>query len=268
MARIAEATRAPTGYNRRPMGHPPHSSKRPLEPSYEEPGGAERAGRDEASPPRALTPANGTSRLNGVRPSRLPAPSRLRPPGGVEDETEWILRIQAGDRAAFQALVERYEGRAFWVAFHMVGQAEDAQDIVQEAFIRVYRAMPTFRVGQRFYTWFYQILLHLAIDHLRKRREVRDLSGEAGSRLEARGPEPADLLEKEEAAERVQSLLASLPARERAILILRDIEDFSGKEIAEIVHSNHSTVRWWLFLARKRFRREWERRYGREDPCG
>src|SRR5258705_3312013 len=91
MARIAEATRAPTGYNRRPMGHPPHGSPRPLEPSYEEPGGAERAGRDEAGPPRAFAPAERESRLNGVRPQH-PAPSRPPPAGWVDDVTGLILR--------------------------------------------------------------------------------------------------------------------------------------------------------------------------------
>src|ERR1043166_3290354 len=109
----------------------------------------------------AVRTRNGYNRGSmGASPSHRPAFSR-------EEETQWILRCQSGDSAAFRALVERYEKRAFWVAYRMVGQVEDAEDIVQEAFVRVYRALPRFRVGRRFYTWFYQIVLHLAIDMLR-----------------------------------------------------------------------------------------------------
>jgi RNA polymerase sigma-70 factor (ECF subfamily) len=195
----------------------------------------------------------------GLPRSQPPAQSR-------EVETEWILRCQSGDAAAFRALVEQYQERGFWVAYHMVGQVEDAQDIVQEAFIRVYRALPRFRVGRRFYTWFYQIVLHLAIDSLRKRREHSSLPAESAEGMASGLLEPPEELSRNERVAEVQEVLTRLSPRERAILVLRDIEGFSAKEIAEIIHSNHATVRWWLFLARKGFRREWERRNGKEEP--
>ncbi len=184
-----------------------------------------------------------------------------------EEEAAWIARCQSGDQSAFRTLVEKYETRAFWIAYHMVGHVEDAQDVVQEAFIRVHRAIPRFRVGKRFYTWFYQIVVHLAIDALRKRRERRDMDVDEAGEIQASVQDVAERLAQDEASARVQDLLRRLPPRERAILILRDIEGFSAKEIADIIHSNHGTVRWWLFLARKSFRREWERRFGKEDPC-
>jgi RNA polymerase sigma-70 factor (ECF subfamily) len=194
---------------------------------------------------------------------RAPEASDLEPP---EEETQWILRCQSGDHSAFRELVERYEERAFWVAYHLVGHVEDAQDIVQEAFIRAFRAIPRFRIGRRFYTWFYRIVLHLAIDALRKRREARRMS-EVDESVASVGGDPSLPILKDESAARVQEMLEKLSARERAILVLRDIEGFSAKEIADIIQSNHATVRWWLFLARKQFRREWERRFGKEDPC-
>jgi len=184
-----------------------------------------------------------------------------------EEERQWILRCQCGDASAFRMLVERYEERAFWMAYHMVDHLEDAQDIVQEAFIRAYRAISRFRLGTRFYTWFYQIVLHLAIDHLRKRQNHRALPAAGAEALASGRPEPAAELMRDEAVEQVQGLLGRLSPRDRAILVLRDIEGLSGKDIAEIVNSNHATVRWWLYLARKHFRREWERRYGKENPC-
>jgi RNA polymerase sigma-70 factor (ECF subfamily) len=122
-------------------------------------------------------------------------------------------------------------------------------------------------VGRRFYTWFYQIVLHLAIDALRKRREQGSLHEDAGDSLRSPQSEPVEQLARDETADRVQALLARLPPRQRAILVLRDIEGFTAKEISDIIQTNHATVRWWLFLARKVFREEWERRYGKEDPC-
>ena len=208
----------------------------------------------------------------------LNAPTPPGPPEGAEareaaaalsqeEEIEWIRRCQAGDSSAFRGLVTRYESRAFWVAYRIVGNEDDAEDIVQEAFVRVYRALPRFRLGKRFYTWFYQIVLHLAIDSLRKKRDQSSSNAGALEDLSDSRPEPLEELSRSEFGERVQVLLERLPARERAILVLRDIEGFSGKEISEIVNTNHATVRWWLYLARKQFRREWERLYGRENPC-
>ncbi len=198
----------------------------------------------------------------GMGLSRLPPAVRA-----PDDEAQCILRCQAGDAAAFKTLVDKYERRAFWIAYHMLGHVEDAQDVVQEAFIRVFRAIPRFRLGKRFYTWFYRIVLHLAIDTLRKRRETCLKSVEVAESLEAAGADPSESLLRDESAARVQELLEKLPPKERAILVLRDLEGFSAKEIADIIQSNHATVRWWLFLARKEFRRAWEARFGKEDPC-
>ncbi len=184
----------------------------------------------------------------------------------LEEETRWILRCQSGDSTAFRFLVESFEERAFWVAFHMVGHEEDARDVVQDAFIRAYAAISQFRAGRRFFTWFYRIVLHLAVDCLRKRGE-RTRSQEAAPDRMAREDGLADSLIREEYAGRVQDLLQHLPPRVRAILVLRDIEGVSAKDIADVIRSNPATVRWWLFLARKQFRCEWERRYGKEGPC-
>jgi RNA polymerase sigma-70 factor (ECF subfamily) len=212
----------------------------------------------------APRPAEATGRDSPADPEAARA---LADAERCQEEEQWILRCQAGDTTAFRGLVTRYENRAFWVAYRIVGNEEDARDIVQEAFVRVFRALPRFQLGKRFYTWFYQIVLHLAIDGLRKRREQVPMNVEAVEELSDSRPEPLEQLSREEFGERVQVLLERLPARERAILVLRDIEGFSGKEISEIVDSNHATVRWWLYLARKQFRREWERLYGGENPC-
>jgi len=235
--------------------------------------------------PAALTGLSGYNRRamanSSIRGRRFALPSRPGPAGEADqqaedeaaralaerEEAQWIVRCQEGDTSAFHGLVARYENRAFWVAYRIVGNEDDAQDVVQEAFVRVFRALPRFRQGTRFYTWFYQIVLHLAIDTLRKRREQVSMSSEEAEELSDSRPEPLEQLSREEFDERVQLLLERLPDRERAILVLRDIEGFSGKEISEIVDSNHATVRWWLYLARKQFRREWERLYGGENPC-
>lgn len=203
----------------------------------------------------------------GFRYNRRPMvfPRLRRPILSPEEEAQWIVRCQAGDPEAFRFLVEKYQDRAYWVAYHVVGSAEDAQDIVQEAFLRAFRAIPRFTVGMRFFTWFYRIIVHLSIDCLRKRRQPPCSRSEPDEEIEASPKDPAEDLLRDESVGMVQDLLERLPPRERAVLALRDMEGFSSKEIADLVGSNPATVRWWLFLARKKFRQEWEARYGKED---
>ena len=80
-----------------------------------------------------------------------------------------LIRYAAeGDQDAFAALVARYQKRAFWAAFHVVGRVEDARDVVQEAFVRLHRSLQSYDPARSFYTWFYRIVMNLAIDHLRR----------------------------------------------------------------------------------------------------
>jgi RNA polymerase sigma-70 factor (ECF subfamily) len=147
----------------------------------------------------------------------------------------------------------------------MVGNREDALDLAQEAFLRVFKSLARFDFEHEFTTWLYRIVNNLAIDHLRKRRP---LSG-AGSEEEAEAfldredehvEAPSAALESEELARAVRGCIEALPAHFRSVLALRELEGLPCTEIARIVGATHVTVRWRLHRARKLFQEEWERR--------
>src|SRR5262245_19881248 len=118
-------------------------------------------------------------------PRGLPAQvERMAAASGVSD-AELVRETVGGNADAFSALVARYQKRAFWVAFHVLGRVEDARDVTQEAFVRLYRSLAKYDYARSFYTWFYRIVMNLAIDLLRKQKSARatsldDLHGSIG----------------------------------------------------------------------------------------
>lgn len=172
------------------------------------------------------------------------------------NDVELIKRCQQGDQEAFRELVNRYQEKVIWIAYQMIGNYEESRDISQEAFIRVYRSIHSFNLMSNFYTWLYRIVVNLCIDFLRKQKPPpRPASFEEVGDVNAA---PEQILEKQELSEEIYRVLQKLPHSYRIILILRDIEGFSCKEISKIVGCNANTVRWRLFRARQIFKEEWE----------
>lgn len=186
--------------------------------------------------------------------------------GPVElEEHEWIRRAQRGDEAAFARLYGAHERRARRVARNLVPTDEDARDLVQEAFLRVFRHLERFDFRHAFSTWLYRIVTNLAIDHLRRRRPMQSTtSTEEGdpdiSLPDPSAPAPWARIESEETAREVRACLESLAPHFQSALVLREIEGLPCTEIAEIVGATHVTVRWRLHRGRKLFLEEWERR--------
>ncbi|MCA8960876.1 MAG: sigma-70 family RNA polymerase sigma factor [Planctomycetes bacterium] len=177
----------------------------------------------------------------------------------ANEDRVWVERARCGDHSAFEKLVEKYQERAVWIARGLISDPEIARDVAQESFLRVYRSLDRYDPAHRFYTWFYRIVVHLAIDALRRRRRVvpwkltgtphgefeyREVAGRAPSLVETR--------------ERVRRILERVPPKYRMLIVLRDFEGFTSKEIADIADWNHATVRWRLHRARQLFREEWE----------
>ncbi len=185
-----------------------------------------------------------------------------------QDDAEIIRYCQQNDQRAYSALVEKYQDRAFWVAYNMVGNAEEARDVIQEAFVRVFRAIHRFDFNMSFYTWLYRIVSNLSIDHLRKmkrRRPVRldDLGDKASEFMEH--DSPSARLEVSETKREVHAVLDKLPPHYKNVIVLRDIEGLSCKEIAAITGASHPTVRWRLHTARKLFKEKWSRQQSRKS---
>ncbi len=173
-------------------------------------------------------------------------------------EVALLRRCQQGDEDAFRELMERYQRRTYWIAHNMVGGYDTAREISQEAFVRVFRNISRFDLKKNFYTWLYQIVVNLCIDHMRKVSHSRTVDIEVVGGVADPHRNPAQAGEKTELRRRVIVTLDRLPPKYKAVLTLRDIQGFSCEEIAEIVGCTNATVRWRLHRARKLFRGIWE----------
>jgi len=182
-----------------------------------------------------------------------------RKAAGAEDR-ELVRRAQAQDKEAFEELVRRHQHRVFAVAGGILKRREDAEDIVQQVFVKAYFSLKRFDQRAAFSTWLYKITVNECWDLLRKRK-VRplvyesDLSEEQARQFGAtdeRTSEEPDISEKLVARERVRNLMAGLDERDRTMLILKEVEGFAVEEIAEMLGLNANTVKVRLFRARRR----------------
>jgi len=212
-----------------------------------------------ALPPEDEPPPSPDSDEPSSKDARAPAPDPA--------EAEVIRRAARGEEQAFEALVKSHQARAFRVARHLVPSDDDAQDIVQEAFLRVFRSLERFDYQYSFSTWLNRIVTNLAIDHLRRRRLVtqssngEDDDGESwDAQLPSNAPPPSHSIEAQETAGRVRACIAALAPHFQSVLTLREIEGLPCNVIAKIVGATHVTVRWRLHRGRKLFLEEWERR--------
>jgi len=178
----------------------------------------------------------------------------------VEPSDEILCeQVAGGDEAAFDLLVERYQQRAFRLAWSIVRHTEDARDLTQEAFIRLWESAGSFRGRSRFSTWFYRLLVNLCLDHRRKhrwwhqafRREERD-DDSAPSALEqqpAPRVDPIDALGHERARARVWDAAAALSPQQRAVLVLHVQEELTMGEVARVMGCAEATARVHLHRA-------------------
>jgi RNA polymerase sigma-70 factor (ECF subfamily) len=175
----------------------------------------------------------------------------------LSDDASLISASLAGDGAAFGRLVGLYQDRLYNSLMRVTGSAEDAGDIVQDAFVQAYRKLDTFRGSSAFYTWLYRIALNLAMSHARREHKMASLDGmktRLGSEPVDGQPEPAARAERHEEVAMVHAALAELSAESRTILVLREIDGCRYDEIAEILDVPVGTVRSRLFRARMQLR--------------
>jgi RNA polymerase sigma-70 factor, ECF subfamily len=172
----------------------------------------------------------------------------------VPDEA---LATQALVRAeAFEDLVRRYQNRIYSLAYRMTGDNVEAYDLTQEAFLRCYAALPSFNPNLRFAPWLYRIATNLCINFLQSSR-VRKGGADPDLALQMpdRGKQPDSLFEEKEQRQRIHTAILGLPAKYRAVVILRHMQDKTYEEIAAILDLPLNTVRTHLFRARELLRR-------------
>jgi RNA polymerase sigma-70 factor (ECF subfamily) len=176
------------------------------------------------------------------------------------DDLCLIADCLQGRSAAFGELVRRYQDRLFSTAYRLTGNAEDAQDVVQEAFLSAYQSLGSFKGDSLFFTWLYRIAVNTAISLKRKQRVALSIHGGAG---EEGGLDPADpsdagrpgrALEQAEEEQRVQRALDRLSAEHRAVLVLKEIEGQKYEAMAELLGVPIGTIRSRLHRARLELR--------------
>lgn len=176
----------------------------------------------------------------------------------TSDEQELIRLANNGDPAAFEALMSAHEGRMYAVALRMCGSREDAQDCLQEAMIRVYRALSSFKGQSSFATWVYRITTNSCLDELRRRKNRTAASLDA---LLDNGFSPSDEDDtpehhsiRNEQRRVIERAITELPEDMRSAVILRDIQGCSYEEIAQVLDTNVGTIKSRISRGREKLR--------------
>ena len=180
------------------------------------------------------------------------------------DDITLVQRVRTGDQRAFKQLVERYQRKVYGVAFGMMHNKEDARDVAQEAFVKVYRYLEYFKGEASFSTWLFRITSNICIDLMRKRGQTKGLThvefdesvkqdtaeaqiGALGSLL---GTNPQKSALRKELGDKINEALSEIPEAHRQILLLREVEGMSYEAIAQTLNVPKGTVMSRLFHAR------------------
>ncbi len=171
----------------------------------------------------------------------------------MDDDLNLIESSLAGDRSAFGALVTRYQDRLYASMLGVTGSAEEAEDVVQDAFVRAFVKLDTFQRNSQFFTWLYRIAFNSALSRHRKQRSrvSIDQSRESGGMEPIDNADaPEDPLLRSERVTMVRRALAQLSEEHRVILILREMDELAYETIAEVLEISIGTVRSRLSRAR------------------
>jgi RNA polymerase sigma-70 factor, ECF subfamily len=190
-----------------------------------------------------------------------------------EDEPLLVAAAKSGDISAFETLVGRYERKIFRLAQNITQNREDAEDVMQEAFLKAYEHLDEFQGNSRFYTWLVRIAVNQALMKLRKRRpnqvsldEDVDTGEETIPReVEDWGPSPEDRYEQTELSKILQTTIGELDPSFRIVFQLRDIEELSTEETAEALGLSVPAVKSRLLRARLKLRTKLGRYFRRSD---
>ncbi len=172
-----------------------------------------------------------------------------------QEETQLITRCQQGDQDALKEIFDKYQKKVYRIAYGVVRHREEALDIVQEVFVKLFRSIKNFKGRSHFYTYLYRMVMNTAIDHSRKmgKQFISSLDGE-GSFEPSEEVEkwPERILLQKELEEKVKRAIGKLPAEQKAALIFREVEGLSYQEMADAMECSIGTVMSRLHYARKR----------------
>jgi RNA polymerase sigma-70 factor (ECF subfamily) len=200
--------------------------------------------------------AEPVSRKATKEPERRAEPEPVLP----TDEMVLVRRARQGDLAAYDELVRRYQERIYATVYHMTANHEDANDLAQEAFIKGFQALKSFKGGSSFYTWLYRIAVNKTINFLKQRKNKTQLSLDDLDFNAEHDPDLVALISDKtprreinlaELQEKLNTAMQKLSEPHRLVVTLHDVQGLSHDEIAEIMDCNIGTVRSRLFYARQ-----------------
>ncbi len=180
-------------------------------------------------------------------------------------EAELVRRAKDGDMAAFEQLISNYQIKIYHIAYHMLSNEQDAEDAAQEAMIKAYRYLGSFKEESGFYTWIYRITHNICLDMLRRRKRSlthetdlvkKDQDGqEAELQIVDAKPQPEEQLLRLQVQNEMQNAIAELKENYRVVLVMRDIEGMSYDDIATVLEISAGTVKSRLNRARENLRK-------------
>ena len=173
-----------------------------------------------------------------------------------------VARARAGDQIAFERIMLATEQRVVSIAWRMLGNRDDARDAAQDVYLRVFKYLARFRAGEDFRAWLYRITINVCHDFARKKGatgfgqldQIDFVQERAALETGRRGADPERLALQEQQLALIRSALQSLPPKERAALVLRDLEGFSTEEVAQALGSRAVTVRSQVSSARAKIK--------------
>jgi len=205
------------------------------------------------------TPATPGQRAGDAPVQSASEAARKRVPEGLPSDRTLITRCQRGDMEAFNLLVQRYEKVVFNFAYRLTGNYDDANDVAQDAFVRAYNAMHSFRGDAAFSTWLFRITTNVYLDQKKKQKAhphtsldeyIETEESSMGRQVEDPSPGPEEILTDKDRSERIARAIGALPDFQRAMVVLYHVNHKSYEEIAEIMRLPIGTVKSRLNRAR------------------
>ena len=181
-----------------------------------------------------------------------------------ETEQQLVNKAQNGDREAFQDIVDQYKKMVYFLAWDIAGNHQDAEDITQDVFIKVFRHFHKYSADSKFSSWLYRIAVNASIDALRQRnRKKEDSVEDFDSVGESTQPwinekalNPESQTDHTNVQHQIEKALSQLAPREKTVFVMRHYNDFPLKEIAEILHLSSGSVKSYLFRAVQKIQKE------------
>jgi RNA polymerase sigma-70 factor, ECF subfamily len=167
-----------------------------------------------------------------------------------DQDAALVARCLEGDQEAFGLLLDHHQRAIYNLAYRMLANAEDAEDVTQTVFLKAFEKLDRYNAEHRFFSWIYRIAINESIDTLSRRKRTE------GSDIELASPQAAveDLLDEDQVCQRVQRALMGLRSDERGVIVLKHFLGFSYREIGQILEVEDKTVKSRLFVARRRLR--------------